>query len=286
MMMVATDGAELATEEFGDPRNAAVLLVMGATASMLGWPDDLCLALAERDLFVIRFDHRDTGRSTTVRPGAATYDVEDMAQDVASIIEAYGLSEVHLVGMSLGGYIGQMVALEHPARVATLTLIASEPLGWDGDPLPGISDALLEHFSGLAALDWSDPAEVEAFLVEIDRLCASSRHPFDTAASRKRVRAVLGRTDSLASMFNHAALGLRDDWTGAFRKILQPVLVIHGTEDPVLPPENADALLNGLPDARSLLIEGAGHELAARDHARIVEAIHRHIASALNDPSP
>lgn len=99
--------------------------------SMLGWPDGFCEALR-----VIRFDHRDTGGSTTIPPGEAGYTVEDMASDIVAVIEAYGLEAANLVGMSLGGLLSQIVAVDHPERVSSPTLIASEPLGWDGEPLP------------------------------------------------------------------------------------------------------------------------------------------------------
>lgn len=129
MTIVAHAGVRIVTEALGRPGDPPILLVMGATASMLGWPDAFCAALAAERLRVIRFDHRDTGRSTTVPPGAATYAVEDMAGDLVAILDAYGLPQAHLVGMSLGGYLSQMLAVTHPDRVASLTLIASEPLG-------------------------------------------------------------------------------------------------------------------------------------------------------------
>jgi pimeloyl-ACP methyl ester carboxylesterase len=126
------DGINLAAQSLGRAGDPAMVLVLGATASMLGWPDEFCAGLAERGLRVIRFDHRDTGRSTTAPLGEVDYTVEDLASDVTAILDAYGLDRAHLAGMSLGGYIAQMAAVEHPERVASLTLIASEPLGWDG----------------------------------------------------------------------------------------------------------------------------------------------------------
>jgi pimeloyl-ACP methyl ester carboxylesterase len=279
-MRVPSGDVRLATETFGSAADPALVLVMGATASMLGWPDGLCRALARRGLRVIRFDHRDTGRSTTMPPGAATHAVEDMAADVLAVLDGHGIPRAHLAGMSLGGYLCQMLALTHPDRVASLTLIASEPLGWDGAPLPHISDAFLAHFTGFATLDWTDRDAVAGFLLGIDRLAASPHAPFDDAAARARIGAVLDRTDSPASMFNHASLDTRSDWTGRFRQIGAPVLVIHGADDPVLPPANGRALAAGLPGATFELLDDVGHELPDRVHDRIAGLVAAHALGA------
>lgn len=281
MMMVAgRDHVQVATEAFGSSGDPALVLIMGATASMLGWPDALCEALAKQGLYVIRFDHRDTGKSTTVPPGAAGYAVEDMAADVISVLDGYGIRRAHLIGMSLGGYIGQMLALTEPDRVLSLTLVASEPLGWDGDPLPPISDALLAHFAGLATLDWSDRTAVIEFLQLIDRLCASPDHPFDHAASRDLISRVLARTDSPASMFNHASLTTRADWSGRFREIGVPVLVIHGEDDPVLPVENGRAIAAGIAGAEIEILRHVGHELPTRVIDGVQALVAAHIRKA------
>ncbi|WP_298496805.1 alpha/beta hydrolase [uncultured Maritimibacter sp.] len=263
----------IATQAFGNPEGPAVIMVMGATASMLLWPEALMQGLAAGGLHVIRFDHRDTGETTTVAPGAADHVVEDLAADVLAVLDAYGIARAHVVGMSLGGYIGQMLALTAPDRVASLTLVAAEPLGWDGDPLPHISDAFMAHFAGMADLDWSDADAVTAFLVGIDRLSAGSGAPFDAGAAETRARRVLARTDSVASMFNHAALTTRDDWTGRFRDIARPVLVLHGIDDPVLPIENGRALAAGIPAARIVELAGVGHELPVRAIGQMVDTI-------------
>jgi pimeloyl-ACP methyl ester carboxylesterase len=280
MRRIETGGITLCTDSFGDPKDPVLLLIMGATASMLGWPDALCDGLAARGLFVLRFDHRDTGQSTTCPPGEADYSVEDMAGDVVAILDAYGRRSAHLMGMSLGGYIAQMVALDHPDRVRSLTLVASEPLGWDGAALPQITPAFLDHFAALADLDWSDRAAVEGFLLGSDRLCAGSATPFDDAAARARIGAVLDRTDSPASMFNHAALTLSRDWTGGVRRIGCPTLVIHGTDDPILPLPNGRAIAASIPGAELMVLEGVGHELPQGRLDDIAAGIARHVRAA------
>jgi len=244
---------------------------------MLGWPDALCAALASRGLFVIRFDHRDTGRSTSLPPGEADYAVEDMADDVLAIMDSYGIGQATLMGMSLGGYIAQMLALEHPARVRSLILVSSEPLGWDGPALPHISQTFLDHFGNLSTLDWGDRDAVIAFLLGIDKLSSGSAQPFDEAGARARIEEMLDRTDSPASMFNHATLSVRKDWTGRFRDIACPVLVVHGEEDPVLPIENGRAIAVGIKGAELFVMSGVGHELPGSQLQAIAERAAGHI---------
>ncbi|WP_253329319.1 alpha/beta fold hydrolase [Limimaricola litoreus] len=254
-----------------------MVLIMGATASMLSWPDAFCHALAEQGLYVIRFDHRDTGQSTTVPPGAARYAVEDLAEDVIGILDGYQLERAHVLGMSLGGYLAQMLALEHPDRVRSLSLVGSEPLGWEGPPLPHISQAFLQHFADLEHLNWVDREAVTDFLLTSDRLSAGSGEPFDETAMRARIAQILERTDSPASMFNHATLDVRRDWTGRFRDISVPVLVLHGEEDPILPVANGQAIVDGIEGAELVVLPGVGHELPPVQHRRMAKIISDHL---------
>ena len=275
MRTVRNGVIRLASQSFGNPNDPPAVLVMGATASMLGWPDEFCEVLAAEGFRVVRFDHRDTGSSNTVPPGETDYTVEDMASDIVAVMDAHGIETANLVGMSLGGLLSQIVALAHPGRVRSLTLIASEPLGWDGAPLPHISSAFMEHFGTVADLDWTDADAVTAFLVEIDRLSSGSGAPFDAGWSADRARRVQARSESVASMFNHATVAVAQDWTGRFRNIGQPVLVIHGSEDPVLPLPNGQALRDGIEGADLLVLDGVGHELPERAWQPIAYAVAR-----------
>lgn len=280
MKTVTHDHVTLATEAFGSPANPVLILIMGATASMLTWPDALCMRLADEGLYVIRFDHRDTGASTTHPFGQPNYSVEDMAEDVLAIADAYGATVFHLMGMSLGAYIEQIIALQHPLRVKSLTLVSAEPLGWDGPALPHIADAFLEHFGKLADLDWTDRNAVTDFLFEIDRLSAGPAGLPDPDGTRARIAQILDRTRSPASMFNHSMVTTTEDWTGRFREIAAPTLVIHGEFDPILPLPNGAALAAGIPSAKLVVLNAVGHELPNAALPQIVASVASHVKGA------
>src|SRR4051794_40714250 len=118
-------GVELCTESFGDRGDPPILLIMGIGASMLWWEEDFCRRLADGGRFVIRYDHRDTGRSVSYEPGRPGYSGAELVADVAGVLDAYDIHAAHLVGVSAGGAFAQLVALDHPQRVLSLVLIST-----------------------------------------------------------------------------------------------------------------------------------------------------------------
>lgn len=253
----------LDSQAFGAAGDPAVVLIMGATASMLWWPEAFCQDLAAAGMYVIRYDHRDTGQSTTLPPGQVDYAVEDMTDDLFAVMGAHGLDAAHMVGMSLGGMIAQMAAVMRPDRVLSLTLVASEPLGGSDAPLPGIDEKFMTHFNSMGDVDWCAPTSVAAFLLEIARLSAGSGAEFDDQAALARIHAEIDRASSIQSAFNHGLVTARADWSGRAREIAQPALVIHGAEDPILPLPNGQAIQALLPNAAIEVFDGVGHELSA-----------------------
>lgn len=272
-MRVRSGNLWLEVETFGQPQDPAVLLVMGATASMKWWPDQFCAGIAGAGFFVLRFDNRDTGQSTPSPPGVPDYAVEDMAGDILAVMDGVGLVRAHLMGMSLGGYLCQMVALMAPERVLSLSLLASEPLGWTGPPLPGIDARFMQHFGGFASLDWADADAVVAFRLEIARLCAGSAWPFDAAQIAAMLAADHARAASPASAFNHGMLQSREAWDNAAARLTLPVLVLHGSEDPILPLANGKALADTIPGARLVTFAGVGHEIPLPLVPRLVREV-------------
>jgi pimeloyl-ACP methyl ester carboxylesterase len=121
--VVRANGVDLWVETFGDPDDQAILLIMGLAASMDWWEDEFCQRLAAGGRFVVRYDHRDTGRSTSYPAGAPPYTGHDLTADAVGLLDVLGRPRAHLVGMSAGGGIAQEIAVDHPDRVASLTLI-------------------------------------------------------------------------------------------------------------------------------------------------------------------
>jgi len=275
---IDTNGVSLHCQAVGDRADPAVLLIMGAMSSAVWWPEELCRQLAGRGRYVIRYDHRDTGRSTSYAPGQARYTVEDLADDAVAVLDGYGLDRAHIVGMSLGGYLSQLIALKHPSRALTLTLIASERLALADPGLPTIDPSVIEYHARAAELDWSDRDAVVAHQVGAWRMNSGSAHAFDEPAIRALAEADFDRTPSLLTTFNHAALGDAVGWVDRLAEIDVPTLIVHGTEDPVLPYPHALALKAGLSTATLLTLEGSGHELHRADWPTILDAVARHTA--------
>lgn len=265
------------TESFGEPTAPAILMTMGATASMLWWPDELCRMLADAGRYVIRYDNRDTGRSTTQEPGAPRYTIDDMADDAFAVLDGYGLRQAHLVGMSLGGMIAQLAALKQPHRVQSLTLISSSAFDEDDPDLPSMDPALLAHFGKIETLDWSDRDAVVDFHVESFRISAGAHADFDEKRARDLAAREYARAINPRSALNHSMLTGGEKWAGRLSEIAAPALVIHGRYDPILSLEHGKKLASELGPARLVELD-SGHELNAKDWRRIVEEIAAHTA--------
>lgn len=177
--MTRAAAPEIVSQTFGDPGDPAILLIMGAMASMLWWPEALCKKLAGEGHFVIRYDNRDTGLSTKYTPGEPPYTFDDMADDAVRVLDSCGIGKAHVIGMSMGGMIAQRLVLKHPLRVISLTVISSSPVGIDTSQLPGTTEAYMEHSADGARVDWSNRDQVVGFVVKDARAIASTAHPFD-----------------------------------------------------------------------------------------------------------
>jgi pimeloyl-ACP methyl ester carboxylesterase len=275
--MIECNGVELCTESFGDPADSPVLLVMGIGASMLWWEEGFCRLLADGGRFVIRYDHRDTGRSVTCEPGRPGYTGADLVADVGGVLDGYGIARAHLVGVSAGAAFAQLVALGHPDRVASLVLISSSPaLSGDRELPPPTAE--FGRFVSSAAPDWSHAESVIGFLVGYARVLAGGRRPFAEAPIRRLVRHDVERARDFAAVQNHDILPEGEAVAGNLSSIAAPTLVIHGTADPMFPIEHGEALAQELPEARLLALEGAGHGVDQADWVAIAGAILAHTA--------
>jgi pimeloyl-ACP methyl ester carboxylesterase len=277
--MIEANGVELCTEPFGDPADRPILLVMGIGASMLWWEEGFCRMLADRGLFVIRFDHRDTGRSVTYEPGRPEYTGSDLVRDAAGVLDAYDTPAAQVVGVSAGGAIAQSLALDFADRVGSLVLISTSPAVPIDRGLPPPTKQFTE-FVASVEVDWSDAASVIEYLVDYSRVLAGGQRPFDEAAAREFVRRDVERAANFAAAQNHDVLPHGEPPRKPLSSTAVPTLVIHGSADPMFPLEHGRALAEEIPGARMLTLEGAGHGVFRADWETIAGAIVEHTASA------
>ena len=273
------DGVQVCAEVIGDRDDPALLLIGGATWSMDWWDDELCQQLADRNRLVVRYDQRDTGRSTSYPPGSPGYTGEDLVTDAIAILDAIGIDRAHVVGLSMGGGIAQRLALEHRDRVSTLTLISTSPIDPGVAGLPGPTPEIQATFTDAEPEpDWQERDAVIDYLVEGERAYAGPG-TFDES----RLRALAGRAfdrtaDMAASMTNHFLL---DDGGSGDQQLSRlhgvPTLILHGTADPMFPLEHGRALAEAIDGAHLIALDGVGHELPPpRTWKEVVDALVEH----------
>lgn len=276
--MIEVNGVELCTESFGDPSDPVVLLVMGVAASMLWWEEGFCRLLAAGGRHVIRYDHRDTGRSVSYEPGSPWYTGADLVADAVGVLDGCRVAAAHVVGVSAGGAFAQLLALGFPDRVLSLTLISSSPAS-DGDrSLPAPSERFTAFLTS-AEVNWSDEESVIEHLVGYQRMLAGGGRPFDEAAWRALVSTDVKRARDIAAAQNHTLIREGDIPRAPISSITAPTLVIHGTADPMFPLAHGQALADEITDAKLLTLEGAGHGIERVDWERVSEAILAHTAA-------
>ena len=275
--MVDVHGVELCTESFGDANDPAVLLVMGIGASMLWWEEGFCRLLVDGGRFVIRYDHRDTGRSVTDEAGSPQYTGADLVADAVGVLDAYGIAAAHVVGASAGGAFAQLLTLGFPERVLSLTLISTSPATGGDRSLPPPAERFSE-FLASTDVDWSRRESVIEFVVGYQRMLAGAARPFDEAAWRGLIERDVDRARDFAAVQNHNLIPEGDTPSGAIASIAAPTRVIHGTDDPLFPLAHGQALAQEIPDATLLTLEGAGHGLERADWGEVAQAILAHTA--------
>lgn len=278
VQVVPLNGIELALQTFGDAAGPAILLISGASASMDLWPPELCERIAGAGRYVVRYDFRDTGQSTTYGAGRATYTTADLVADAIAILDHLQVPKAHLVGMSMGGVLAQLAAVTYPDRVSTLTLIATTlalPGAVERD-LPEMSPADQGAFARLPPPDWSNPRSTVDYLLEQERLCAARSAPFDAAHMRAILESTVARNSDPQAMENHFDLSMAPSTESRLADIAVPTLVVHGDEDPVFALAHGQALAEEIPGAKLLIIRQLGHEMPPRIWDELAAAVVQH----------
>ena len=273
--MVEANGVELCTESFGNPADPPILLIMGLGASMLWFDERFCGLVVEAGRFVIRYDHRDTGRSVMYEPGRPGYTGADLVADAAGVLDAYGVLVAHVVGVSAGGAFTQLLALRFPERVRSLVLISTSPAMSVARELPPPTEEFM-RFVRTAEVDWTDAGSVTEYLVEYQRVLAGTERPFDEPAARDLARGEIERARDFAARHNHDFLPDGELPGAPLSSIGEPTLVMHGTADPMFPIEHGRALAGEITGARLLPLQGAGHGIERSDWETIAAAIIEH----------
>jgi pimeloyl-ACP methyl ester carboxylesterase len=261
---------KLCYETFGDAGATPVLLVMGLSAQMILWDDEFCEQLADRGFFVIRFDNRDIGRSTILREApiptrwqlfvrdkrAAAYTLDDMADDAIGLLDAVGIERAHVVGVSMGGMIAQLVAIRHSKRVLSLVSIMSTTGNRRvGRPHP----RLLPHL--LRRAQTNREGYIADFIATY-ALIGGRGFPRDPELSRSTAgRAFERGIHPAGSARQLAAIVTAPDRTPELRRIDLPATVIHGADDRLVAPSGGRATADAIPGARFVQIDGMGHDL-------------------------
>jgi pimeloyl-ACP methyl ester carboxylesterase len=272
--MLRVGSVPLCAQAFGKRGDPAILLIAGSSSSMDWWETDFCAELAAGGRFVVRYDLRDTGQSVHYPAGEPEYGSAELVADAVGVLDAYGIGSACLMGISMGGAIAQLLALDRPERVSALVLVSTMAPG--GPSLP-MDPQLRAYFEGAPEVDWSDPAAVVQQQVNHARALAARSVPFDEAATRELIELALDRTaDVRASLTNHDVI--RDDrepWFSRLGEIQVPALVVHGEEDPLFPLGLAEAMVNEIPGATLLVERGVGHEFVRRSWSTVIPAVLR-----------
>ncbi len=266
-------GVELCYQTFGDPGDDPLLLVMGLGGPMNWWDPELCQLLAGAGFFVVRFDNRDTGRSTKLsgrvsrkqlvrsflgRGGRPPYTLSDMAGDAFGLMDHLGWDSGHVVGVSMGGMIAQTMTLENPARVRSLTSVMStlgrRTVGW-------------QHPSLLPMLIASRGPGREAYVETSARLwqrIGSPGYPIDDDRVRSRAGETFDRGVSASGVMRQMMAVLNQtDRSRALSSVRIPVAVVHGAADKMVHVSGGRATARAIPDAELLVIDGMGHDIPA-----------------------
>jgi pimeloyl-ACP methyl ester carboxylesterase len=269
---VTRDDVSLRVQTFGRRSAPAILMIHGVSASMLWWQQELCEAIAARGRYVIRYDQRDTGRSTWYPPGHPPYALSDLVSDAVSILDDLGIQRAHVVGRSMGVAVAVALGVDHAERVSSLCLIG----GTSGDPgLPPMSEAFIAETSAEPDLD--DRDGVIEHIVSVLRAYAGASPYFDERWTRSLAVQDVARSMSIPSaLANHFLIDFDAPTSGSISDLSAATLVVHGELDPVFPLPHGESLRDAVADARLLVLEGTGHDLPPQRWPVFIDALVQH----------
>ena len=256
MPQYLVNGIDLEAACQGDPDGVPVVLIRGLGSQMIQWPEELLKAFVDAGYFVVTFDNRDAGLSEKM-PDGSRYTLSDMATDTSGLMDAIGIDAAHVLGMSMGGMILQMMALEHPDRLLSATIVMSSSRAPDLPKATPEVQAALQSRAPSGARD-----DVIAHELATGRLWQSPGWPFDPAERAEMIGRCWDRCycpDGTARQFRAIEASTPD--LARIEEITTPMLVIHGGQDALLLPEHGRDIARRVPNARLVVIDGMGHDL-------------------------
>jgi pimeloyl-ACP methyl ester carboxylesterase len=300
MTRAATNGIDIEYDTFGDRDGSPLLLIMGLSSQMVAWPESFCRKLAQSGHWVLRFDNRDVGLSSKIegvgipdlmaamaahqqgQPVEAPYTLSDMAADALGLMDALKLEKAHVCGLSMGGMIAQVMAIEYPRRILSLISMESST----GDPtLPSAKPQAME------AMLSPPPQDRDGYIqhaVEVFRAFSGGSDKFDGTLERElAVNSYERSFYPLGFVRQLAAILASGDRSERLASVTAPTLVIHGADDPLVPLAHGRATARVIPGAKLLVVEGLGHGIAYPTlWDEIVDAIMQHTSAASGRERP
>lgn len=278
-------------ETFGEKKDPALLLIMGSGGQGILWPTDFCEGLAKSGLYVIRYDHRDTGLSSLIDYKNEPYSLQDMADDAIAIFDHLQIDKAHIVGASLGASISTLLAAHSPHRLHTAVLLMASSdvrhvfgseyasLSSLPKPKPHYLQWLANYLQALSNNATED--EKLSLMIQGARLCNGTMFAFDEAQYLQLRKLMMARCSATQGTQHHlcAAKASLDELLTAPQKIKVPTLIVHGDEDPIFPVEHAEHLAKAITGAKLRIIAGMGHALNAALSERLTQMIVDHVKS-------
>lgn len=292
--LIPAGSLSLWSESFGRSSDPAALLIMGAGTQGIAWPEAFCEGLAAAGFFVLRYDHRDVGLSSAVDFAAAPYTLDDLARDALAVLDGWGVERAHVLGLSMGGYVAQLLALDHLGRVRSLTSIASTPehhaftdaiFAPGGTPhpsgLPPPSPEAVAQMRRAARLPARTREERVAQQVATWSFAHGDGLPVPEDELRLFAERVVERTRDPRTATHHAmAIVASPGRTARLRTLEAPALVVHGGRDPYLAPAHGEATARAIPGARLELVPEMGHLFFSPLAPRLLAPIVAHLRAA------
>jgi pimeloyl-ACP methyl ester carboxylesterase len=257
---VKTNGIEIWYEDFGNPDNPAVLMIMGAGTQATFWPLELIDPIVKEGYHVVRFDNRDVGLSTWISDyESSPYTLEDMARDSIGLMDVLRIKQAHIIGASMGGMIAQLAAIKYPQRVLSLISWMST-YAFDDPDIPAMTEEVRVLVNHMMTSPPQTRDDVIEFHVVLAKTLAGSRFQFDEKAARAFSEASFERGHNPRNNHGPATLA-SSSRLDALRKLNVPTLVIHGDEDPIINYIHGVVCAKVIPGAKLHTQKGVGHEI-------------------------